>query len=165
VSFASDVNGRQEQVKQAVRQAAGDWAAAMRTHTLAPPDAGFAARLRALSEAADHERAAWEQAHAAGLRWRPVRDAAHGQPPYELRPGTGRRGPVNLWEAFDAAVGNLNEAITGDDAAAVASAFGELSRAASALADAVAGEDAVGARQDEAAAGHGQVGSQARGVA
>jgi hypothetical protein len=38
-------------------------------------------------------------------------------------------------------VARLNRAITGSDAAAVADAFGELSTAAAALADAVARED------------------------
>ena len=62
-------------------------------------------------------------------------------PPYELRPGTGRRGPDALWERFDAAVAGLNRAITGSSAAEVADAFGEFAEAAGALADAVARED------------------------
>jgi len=47
-----------------------------------------------------------------------------------LRPGTGRRGPAELWARFDRAVASLNTAITGSSAAAVADAFGELSEAA-----------------------------------
>ena len=73
-------------------------------------------------------------------------------PPYELTPGTGRRGPVPLWERFDAAVKDLNRAITGSSAAVVADAFGECAEAASALADAVAHEDEAAAR-DSAVAG------------
>ena len=46
-------------------------------------------------------------------------------------------------QRFDAAVTNLNLAITGSDAAAVADAFGELSEAAGELADAVAREGAA----------------------
>ena len=65
----------------------------MQAHKLAPPDAGFAPRLRALAEAAASEQVAWEHAHAAGLLWRPVPGAESAEPPYELRPGTGRRGP------------------------------------------------------------------------
>ena len=47
-----------------------------------------------------------------------------------------------MWERFDAAVRTLNRAITGSNAADVADAFGELSDAAAALAEAVAKEDA-----------------------
>ncbi|HEX3525611.1 MAG TPA: hypothetical protein VH988_00965 [Thermoanaerobaculia bacterium] len=113
----------------------------MRAHKLAPPDAGFASRLRALADAAASEQVAWEHAHAAGLLWRPIPGAEGAEPPYELRPGTGRRGPPELWPRFDAGVAGLNRAITGSDAAAVADAFGELAEAASALADAVTRED------------------------
>jgi hypothetical protein len=141
MTFTEDLNTQREQITRAVRQAGNDWAEAMRTHKLAPPDAGFSSRLRSLSEAAARERAAWEQAHSAGLLWRPVPGAEHAQPPYELRPGTGRRGPEALWARFDAAVASLNQAITGSNAASVADAFGELSEAARALADEVARED------------------------
>ena len=84
------------------------------------------------------EQVAWEHAHAAGLLWRPIPGAENAEPPYELRPGTGRRGPAELWARFDAAVAALNRAITGSSAADVADAFGELSEAAGELADAVA---------------------------
>ena len=52
-----------------------------------------------------------------------------------------RRGPAELWERFDAAVGNLNHAITGTNVTVVARAFAELASAAGALADAVEAED------------------------
>jgi hypothetical protein len=136
----------QAHIMRAVRQARDGWAQAMRAHILAPPDAGFAARLRALAEAAEAEQVTWEHAHAAGLLWRPVPGAENAQPPYELRPGTGRRGPDELWARFDQAVTALNRAITGSDAAAVADAFGETASAANALADAVAAEDQDAAR-------------------
>lgn len=141
MSFGDDLDREREQIMHAVRQAGTEWAEAMRAHKLAPPDAEFAARLRALAEAAGREQTAWEHAHSAGLLWRPVPGAEQAQPPYELRPGTGRRGPEELWSRFDAAVAALNKAITGSDAAAVAGAFGELSRVAGALADAVGRED------------------------
>jgi len=147
MSFRDDLDRQRAQIMRAVRQAGSDWAEAMRAHKLAPPDAGFSARLRALSEAAGNEQVAWEHAHAAGLLWRPIPGAEQAAPPYELRPGTGRRGPAALWARFDGAVGALNQAITGSNAAVVADAFGELSDVASALADAIAGEDeAAGAR-------------------
>jgi hypothetical protein len=141
MSFRDDLDRQRAQIMRAVRQAGNDWAEAMRAHKLAPPDAGFAARLRVLSEAAGNEQVAWEHAHAAGLLWRPIPGAEQAEPPYELRPGTGRRGPAELWARFDEAVVGLNRAITGSDAAVVADAFGELSEAAAGLADAVSRED------------------------
>jgi hypothetical protein len=157
VSFSDDLDRERAQIMRAVRQAGNSWAEAMRAHKLAPPDAGFASRLRALAEAATSEQVAWEHAHAAGLLWRPIPGAEGAEPPYELRPGTGRRGPVDLWSRFDAAVAGLNRAITGSDAASVADAFGELAEAAGALAHAVT-------REDEAAAPASQR-SRARGAA
>jgi hypothetical protein len=152
MTFSDDLDRQRAQVMRRVRQASTAWADAMRAHKLAPPDPGFADRLRALADAAASEQVAWEHAHAAGLLWRPVPGAEAAEPPYELRPGTGRRGPETLWQRFDAAVANLNGAITGSDAAAVADAFGEMSEAAGALADAVAGEDqAAGSRTRGAA--------------
>jgi hypothetical protein len=131
----------QAQIMRAVRHAGDGWASAMRAHVLAPPDARFADRLRTLAEAAEHEQIAWEHAHAAGLMWRPVPGAEKAQPPYELRPGTGRRGPEQLWGRFDRAVAGLNQAITGSDAAAVADAFGEMAESANRLADAIESGD------------------------
>ena len=141
MSFKDDLDRQRAQILRAVRQAGTEWAEAMRAHKLAPPDAGFAGRLRALAEAASREQVAWEHAHAAGLMWRPIPGAESAEPPYELRSGTGRRGPDEMWGRFDASVAGLNRAITRSDAAAVADAFGELADAAGALADAVASED------------------------
>jgi hypothetical protein len=143
MSFSEELDRQRAQIMRAVRHASEDWARAMRAHKLAPPDPGFAQRLRGLSAAASAEQVAWEHAHAAGLLWRPVPGAENAAPPYELRPDTGRRGPAELWSRFDAAVANLNRAITGTDAARVADAFGEMAEGAAALADAVASEDAT----------------------
>ncbi len=141
MSFREDLERQRAEVMRMVRHASTGWAEAMRGHKLAPPDAGFAGRLRTLAEAAAREQVAWEHAHAAGLLWRPVPGAEGAQPPYELRPGTNRRGPPEMWARFDVAVSVLNRAITGSDAAEVADAFRGLAEAAGALADAVARED------------------------
>ena len=141
MSFSEDLSRERAQIMRAVRHASTAWADAMRAHKLAPPDAGFASRLRTLAEAAEREQVTWEHAHAAGLLWRPIAGAENAQPPYELRPGTGRRGPAKLWERFDAAVANLNRAIAGTSAADVADAFGAVAEVAGSLADAVAAED------------------------
>jgi hypothetical protein len=151
VSVSDELDPRQAQILRAVRQAGNGWAEAMRAHKLAPPDPGFSARLSALAQAAATEQVAWEHANAAGLHWRPIPGAEGAEPPYELRPGTGRRGPEELWLRFDASVSALNRAITGSDAAAVADAFGELSEAAGQLADAVARGDEAAARSRGAA--------------
>jgi hypothetical protein len=143
VSFGDELDQERARIMRAVRQAGNNWAQAMRAHKMAPPDAGFSSRLRALSDAAASEQVAWEYAHAAGLQWRPIPGADRAEPPYELRPGTGRRGPPDLWGRFDATVAALNLAISGPDAGAVADAFGDLSEAASALADSVAEEDGL----------------------
>ena len=93
MSFRDDLDRQRAQIMRAVRQAGNDWAEAMRAHKLAPPDAGFAARLRALSDAAGREQVAWEHAHAAGLMWRPIPGAENAEPPYELRAGDGAPRP------------------------------------------------------------------------
>src|SRR5438270_3092319 len=100
MSFGDDLGRERAQILRAVRHAGDSWAQAMRAHKLAPPDAGFAVRLRDLAEAAARERDAWENAHAAGLAWRPVPGAEDAEPPYELRRGTGRRGPDEGWARF-----------------------------------------------------------------
>lgn len=141
MSFSEDLNREREHVVRLVRHASASWAEAMRGHKMAPPDAGFAQRLQALSEAAATEQVAWERAHAAGLQWRPIPGAERSAPPYELRPGTGRRGPEELWLRFDAAVRELNRAIGGSSAQAVASSFGAMAEAAADLSYAVARED------------------------
>jgi hypothetical protein len=141
VSFGEELERERERVIRLVRHASVSWAEAMRAHKLAPPDEGFAGRLQRLSEAAAAEQLAWQQAHAAGLQWRPVAGAASAEPPYELRAGTGRRGPEDLWLLFDNAVMEMNRAIAGSDALEVATAFGAVAEAAAKLARAVADED------------------------
>src|SRR5579875_375792 len=141
MSFEEDLDRQRQHVMRLVRHASESWAEAMRSHIMAPPDAGFAGRLRRLSEAAATEQVAWEQAQAAGLMWRPVPGAEKAEPPYELRPGTGRRGPDDLWAQFDGAVSRLNRAIAGSSSAEVAGAFGQVAEAAAALAAAVEQQD------------------------
>jgi hypothetical protein len=142
MSFDDDLDRERAQIMRRVRQASDGWAAAMRAHKMAPPDAGFAQRLRALADAASIEQVAWEHAHAAGLMWRPIPGAENAEPPYELRPGTGRRGPERLWLRFDDAVAALNRAIAGSSAAQVADGFGDFAEVAGELADAILQQDA-----------------------
>ncbi len=74
------------------------------------------------------------EAHDAGYKW-PRHRAAGGEPPYELRPESGRRGPEIAWQRFDAAVEALNRATRGTDLQRVGSAYEEMSVAAGALAE------------------------------
>jgi hypothetical protein len=113
----------------------------MTAHKMAKPDLGFAPRLRSLAAAAEREREACEEADRAGLLWRPIPGAQGAHPPYELRPGTGRRGPERLWQRFDGAVEELNHAITGTNVRLVGRKFGELASTVAALAEAVEAED------------------------
>jgi len=71
--------------------------------------------------------------------------AADSRPPYELQPGTGRRGPAELWRRFDAAVASLSAVATGRDIVTVAHAYDDLAEAAAEIADAVKKEDLAGA--------------------
>ena len=129
--------GAKEHAWTSVNQARASWSGAMRAHEQAPPDPGFRDRLRSLAAAAAAMRDAHARALQAGLAWRPVADSERARPPYELRPGTGRRGPTELWSHFDAAVQQLNEAGAGDNLADVVDAYAAVAQTASQLADAL----------------------------
>jgi len=130
----------EEQAQRAFREAQEAWRRALESHRLAPPDAGFSDRLSALAVAAAAEAAACREADAAAFEWPPHR-ASTNKPPYELQPGTGRRGPDELWRVFDAAVAELNRAATGTDLIEVATAYDALAAAAGELSSAIEHED------------------------
>src|SRR5579859_742895 len=125
--------------EQDFNEAREAWRAALREHVLAPQDAGFSARLATLAEAAARRAAACEAAHKDGFEWPPTRGGA--KPPYELQPGTGRRGPTDLWERFDEAVEELDRVSEGRSMRAAGRAYAELADVASQLAKAVERED------------------------
>ena len=130
----------EEQAQTAFRDAQEAWRGALEAHRLAPPDAGFGGRLSGLAVAARAEADACRVADQAGFEWPPHR-ASSSAPPYELQPGSGRRGPGELWRRFDGAVSELNRAATGTELAAVAVAYEELAEVAGELAVAVELED------------------------
>ena len=107
--------GAKEHAWTSVNEARASWSGAMRAHEQAPPDPGFRDRLRSLADAAAEMRNAHVRALEAGLAWRPIADSERARPPYELRRGTGRRGPAELWAGFDAAVQRLNQAGAADN--------------------------------------------------
>jgi hypothetical protein len=125
--------------EQAFQEAREAWRAALRGHVLAPPDAGFSARLAQLAAAAAKRAAACEAAHKDGFEWPATRGGA--KPPYELRPGTGRRGADDLWARFDEAVAELDRVSEGRSMRAVGRTYSEIAEIASALAKAVERDD------------------------
>lgn len=129
-----------EDPQTAFAEAQQRWGAAIDAHRTAPPDAGFSARLAALADAALEEARVCLAADEAGYEWPPHR-GANSEPPYELRPGSGRRGPQALWRRFDIAVGELNRAASGRDLQTVARAYQELGEVARELAEAVQAQD------------------------
>jgi hypothetical protein len=116
------------------------WASAVEAHKLAPPDPGFAARLAALARGAGEAARVCREADEAGFEWPPARKA-DSEPPYELRLGTGRRGPETLWRRFDRAVVRLRSMAAGTNMLEVARAYDEIATTASELAEAVGDED------------------------
>jgi hypothetical protein len=138
--IAQMAEATQDSAQDAFRAAQERWRRALEAHRLAPPDGGFSARLAALAAAAAAEAQACRAADVAGFAWPPHR-ASSTKPPFELQPGSGRRGADELWRRFDGAVVELNRAATGTDLVAVAEAYDELAEAARALAAAVELED------------------------
>jgi hypothetical protein len=128
-----------EEAERAFSEAREAWRTALREHVLAPPDAGFSVRLAGLAAAAQRRAGACDAAYHDGFEWPPAKGGA--KPPYELRPGTGRRGPGDLWERFDEAVAELDRVSEGRSLRAVARAYAELADVASELAAAVERED------------------------
>jgi hypothetical protein len=125
--------------EQAFAEAREAWRAALRGHVLAPPDAGFSARLGALAAAAAQRAEACEAAYGEGFEWPPARGGA--RPPYELQVGSGRRGPGKLWERFDEATAELDRVSEGRSIRSVGRAYAELADVAAQLARAVERED------------------------
>jgi hypothetical protein len=115
------------------------WRRAVQAHRMAPPDAGFSRRLADLAAVAREESRVCRTAAAAGYSW--PSHTSNVEQPYELRPGTGRRGPKDLWQRFDRAVDELTRAAAGTDLTEVAAAHELLADAADDLATAVAHED------------------------
>jgi hypothetical protein len=111
------------------------WGDALEASVEAPPDYGFAQRVRAIANAAEQEAAALRHADMLGLAHRPHPGARNMQLSHELRPGArSRPGPAALWDRFDATVAELGEALEGVALSAIARAFSELSDIARELA-------------------------------
>ncbi len=129
-----------EQVLSDFRDGMASWASAVQAHKQAPPDLGFAARLAALAQGADDAARVCRTADAAGFEWPPARKA-DSEPPYELRAGTGRRGPEELWQRFDQAITRLGTMAAGQNMLEVARAYEDLAGISGELAKALDAED------------------------
>jgi hypothetical protein len=116
------------------------WRAALRQHRLAPPDAQFARRLKDFADACESQQIACDYAAKEGLGWEPMPPAKR-QPPPELRPDSGRRGPRELWATFDVAWDDLGKALESISLPAVARAFDQLATISRQLYTAVEEED------------------------
>jgi hypothetical protein len=124
-------------------QAQAAWSTAVEAHRRAPPDAGFSTRLAALARACELEAEACRASDQAGYEC-PRHRARESNQPWELLPESARRGPTDLWRAFDVAVsvfGACGCAGTTTSLVDVAAAFDHLGDAAAALAKAIEAED------------------------
>jgi hypothetical protein len=97
------------------------WQAAVDDSAFAPPDPGFADRVRAIAIAAEGEAVS-----------------------YELRPGGNRPGPTRSWTDFDHAVEHVSATQQATDFAEIADAFRQLGITAMRLAGQIDAE-----RQDD----------------
>ena len=115
------------------------WRVAIEESAFAPPDDGFADRLRSIAMAAKAEAAVLrEAATTPQLRWNPIPDGnAPKRLSYELRPGGNRPGPGELWDRFDEVMAELVRAQAGTDFASIADGFAALEQITGELADAV----------------------------
>lgn len=140
-----------QQILGDFKEGMASWASAVDAHKQAPPDLNFGARLAALALGASEAARVCRAADAAGFEWPPARKA-DSEPPYELRAGTGRRGPQELWQRFDQAITRLSTIAAGTDMLEVARAYEELAAVAGELADAVEAEDRAGGSRPRARA-------------
>jgi hypothetical protein len=103
---------------------------------LAPPDAGYASRLRQFADACENEAIASENAARAGFTYRPEPPITLPIP-HEFSRASGRPGPPELWHAFDETVAEVDRAWTGISYGPIGRAFARLSQIALQLAAAV----------------------------
>jgi excisionase family DNA binding protein len=129
---------------KALSAADADLAAARAASENAPPDAGFAYRVRELAHGfMEQSDALARAANVDGVSWNPVPRPQRQEPiSHELRPGGNRPGPPHLWEAFDRAVDELAVARAGSDMRTLAVQTHALAMRLHNIADAL-GENAV----------------------
>jgi hypothetical protein len=138
VSEPDDHAGESE-LERVLRVSQEMWDEAVAGHRLAPPDAGFSDRLGRLAVAAHSQAEICEIAYHEGFNWIPR--TGPSDPPWELHPESGRRGPVELWRRFDEAVAQFARVGRGTNLLAVATALGRIAGAAGYLSEAIGRAD------------------------
>jgi|SRR5271163_2510947 len=104
----------------------------------APPDPGFAQRIRAVAEASLQRAEALDRASLIpGFTWTPMSDPDPVIRSHELRPGANRPGPPHKWQRYDAAVERLSIAVQGNVISLVAYEFLEIGWVLKEIADAL----------------------------
>jgi hypothetical protein len=133
--------GDDDEVRAAVvgmQRAAVAWDAALDASENAPPDPGFAGRLRAIAKASRQEARALERAELIPqLGWTPMPEAEEMVLSHELRPGGNRPGPAGLWQSFDMTVERLSVAMQGHIIGMVSDEYRELADILDRIADAL----------------------------
>ncbi|HUY59412.1 MAG TPA: helix-turn-helix domain-containing protein [Solirubrobacteraceae bacterium] len=150
----ADIHGRQaepgemEQIIAGIQQADEIWATAQAASENAPPDPGFALRVRVLADACEQQ-ANWllTAAQTRGFEWTPLPDRRGVVISHELRPGANRPGPPELWDEFDRAVQRLGIAMEGRLMYSVAWAYRSLAEVMHTIADALLDEEDYGEGQ------------------
>ena len=108
----------------------------------------FAERLRTFSNAARRQAESIRYAHQEGLRFQAWEHTARPrQPPAELQRGSGRVGPLELWDEFDRLFADWARAVEQADLSVIAAAYQGLSEVTAALAEVVDEERGVGRSQ------------------
>ena len=132
-----------EQIRQTrdeLDEADAMWDAALTASENAPPDPGFAGRVRALAEASRRRSEALKRATSIPtFRVKGERGLENIVLSYELRPGGNRPGPPHLWERFDSVVKDLGETLAGPVPSTVEHDYFELSLVMTEIADALDG--------------------------
>jgi excisionase family DNA binding protein len=125
-----------QEVIAELQSAEETWKSAQDASENAPPDPGFARRVRTLADACDQQAASLGRAaRLEGLAWTPLPDRRHMSLSHELRPGALRPGPPELWEGFDRAVQRLGIAMEGMVMHVVAFQYRELAEVMHTIAD------------------------------
>ena len=110
------------------------WEAALDASDFAPPDDGFAERIRDIARAAKREADALAALDGPGVNWNPASGSADMTLSWETRPGGNRPGPRELWDEFDQRVRALGTAMEGSTMIDVSRGFAELADIAARLA-------------------------------
>ncbi len=124
---------------------------AIRLGRSAPPDDGFADRLRVFGEAAGVQAGALEYAAGVGVTLKNLKPQRGPKFPHELTAAAFRPGPPDLWEAFDGAADGVHQAGWDRDISAAAQHWRGVAELASALAVAVDLERGGNKPQDQTA--------------